>query len=126
MGQAVENCWFCLGSQAADVGLVASVGEEAYIAVDKGAINDSHVLVVPIEHYPSSAALKPETFIEVEKYLSALRSCYASQGRELIAFERFLALRKSGGNHCHINVIGVPKAAADRAKEVSHYIHVSL
>ena len=29
------------------------------MAVDKGAINDGHVLVLPIEHYPSSLQVLP-------------------------------------------------------------------
>ena len=37
--------------------LVASVGEEMYVALDKGPINPSHCLVIPIEHYASLAAL---------------------------------------------------------------------
>ena len=52
------------------------------------------------------------------RYLSALSSCYAAQGLQLIAFERYLSLRKSsaGGNHAHLNVIGVPAAAAAGAQ----------
>ena len=37
-------------------------------------------------------------------------------GLELVAFERYLALRKSGGNHCHVNAMGVSPAAAKRAR----------
>jgi hypothetical protein len=54
----------------------------------------------------------------MDKYLSALRSFFAASGKELVAFERYLALRKSGGNHCHINVIAVPSAAAKQAGQV--------
>jgi len=42
------------------------------------------------------------------RYLSALRSCFAAGGKELVGFERYMALRKSGGNHCHFNAIAVP------------------
>lgn len=45
------------------------------------------------------------------RYLSALRSCFAHKGKELVGFERYMALRKSGGNHCHINAIAVPGAS---------------
>jgi hypothetical protein len=54
-------------------------GEESYVALDKGAITDSHVLVLPIEHFPSSLHLSASTFAEMERYLSALRTCFASQ-----------------------------------------------
>lgn len=35
LGVPVEGCWFCLGSASVDLSLVASVGEEAYLALDK-------------------------------------------------------------------------------------------
>ena len=63
--------------------------------------------------------MTPSAFSEVERYLSALSKCYAAQGLELIAFERYLSLRKSaggGGNHAHINVLGVPSEAAKGAR----------
>ena len=44
------------------------------------------------------------------RYLSALRTCFAASGKELVGFERYMALRKSGGNHCHLNAIAVPGA----------------
>ena len=49
------------------------------MAQDKGAITDSHVLVLPIEHFPSSLHLSASAFAEMERYLSALRTCFASQ-----------------------------------------------
>jgi len=41
-----------------------------------------------------------------------------AQGQELVAFERYMALRKSGGNHCHVNVLPIPAAAAAGARKV--------
>ncbi len=49
------------------------------MAVDKGAITDSHVLVLPIEHWPSSLHLSASAYAEMERYLSALRSCFAAK-----------------------------------------------
>lgn len=54
-------------------------GEESYLAVDKGAINWGHVLVLPIEHHRCGLALPPATYAEMMRFLSALRSCYAAQ-----------------------------------------------
>lgn len=34
-----------------------------------------------------------------------------------MGFERYMALRKSGGNHCHINAIAVSSSDAGRARE---------
>lgn len=118
VAKPVEGCWFCLSNPNADVELVASVGEECYVALDKGAITDEHVLVLPVEHFPSYLAAPASTTEEMQRYLSALRSCFAASGKELVGFERYMKLRKSGGNHCHINAIAVPAAAAKQAQEV--------
>ena len=166
------------------------------MAVDKGAIAEGHVLVLPIEHFPNALGLPSGAWAEMERYLSALQSCYASQvvvmfhlsckaarsgeillclcetvvaelawaplaakaqtcrwgctfplrprlglqaversdmppdtscadrplelpqGKEAVAFERFMAFRKSGGNHCHVNVVPAPASAAASAREV--------
>jgi diadenosine tetraphosphate (Ap4A) HIT family hydrolase len=113
----VEGCWFCLSSADVDVSLVASVGDEAYVALDKGQISPTHALVVPIEHYPSMLTLPAACGDEVTRYLSSLRAAFASQGRVLVGFERHLALRSKGGNHCHINVLGVSPEAGAGARE---------
>ena len=60
-------------------GLLA--GEEMYIAMDKGPINDQHVLILPIEHRSNSLALSANAYAELERYLSALRSYFASKVR---------------------------------------------
>lgn len=49
------------------------------MAVDKGAINDGHVLVVPIEHFPNTLGISPKAHAEMDRYLTALASCYAAQ-----------------------------------------------
>ena len=41
------------------------MGNEVYLTLDKGAITDQHVLVVPIDHFPSSVSLSPPCFTEV-------------------------------------------------------------
>ena len=63
---------------------VCCPGEESYVALDKGAITDSHVLVLPIEHFPSSLHLSASAFAEMERYLSSLRTCFASQVLHLL------------------------------------------
>ena len=41
---------------------------------------------------------------------------FCMQGKELLVFERFMNFRKTGGNHCQLNVIAVSaKAAAGAA-----------
>ena len=114
--QPVDGCWFCLSNPNADTALVASVGEECYVALDKGAITDRHVLLLPIEHYSCSLETPASTAAEMDRYISALKSCFAAEGKEVVGFERFMRLKKSGGNHCHLNFIAVPAAAGKSAR----------
>lgn len=53
------------------------------MAVDKGAINWGHVLVLPIEHHRCGLALPPATHAEMMRFLSALRTCYAAKASNL-------------------------------------------
>lgn len=78
-GQAVDSCWFCLSNAGADLSLVASVGEESYVALDKGQIAPTHVLLVPIEHYPSSVCLSEAAKGEVDRCAAGLSGCWAKQ-----------------------------------------------
>ncbi len=80
------------------------------------AMASSHILVL-LRYYYHVPIARRVTSVLFRRYLSALRSMYASLGRELVAFERHLALRNKGGNHCHINVVGVTPAAGRRAGE---------
>ena len=47
--------------------------------MDKGAINGAHVLLLPVEHFASSLACSENTWAEMQRYLSALKACAASQ-----------------------------------------------
>lgn len=69
----------CEGVSQLQQPICANAGEECYMACDKGAINPQHVLILPVEHQRSSAAVSVSTYAEMERYLSALRSCFASQ-----------------------------------------------
>ena len=58
---------------------VFSADYRGYVALDKGPINPHHVLILPIEHRSSSLTLSSAAFGELERYLSALRTCFASK-----------------------------------------------
>jgi diadenosine tetraphosphate (Ap4A) HIT family hydrolase len=81
------HCAAVIAMQA-DVHLVVDVGEQAYLAIDKGPISDTHALVVAVEHYPNIVTLKPEALADVESIIKSLKAAYASRGLELVGFER--------------------------------------
>lgn len=85
-------------------------GEECYMVCDKGPINPMHVLILPVEHQASCVSVPASTYAEIERYLSALRSAFASQvsapGVEkhfaLCTTMQSTILRKYGWTHSHL------------------------
>lgn len=109
---AVEGCWFCLDNDK-DTHLVASVGQETFIAADKAPLTDKHALILPIAHAPSVASLPESTLSEVWAYVYAMARCFREKlGEQMVAFERHLKLKHKGGNHCHVNCLPCPDERA--------------
>ncbi|KAL2613505.1 hypothetical protein R1flu_025197 [Riccia fluitans] len=106
-------CWFCLSSPDVSTHLVISVGDHCYCAVAKGPVVQGHVLLLPIEHFPSTVSLPVEVLDEMEKYVNALRDCHKKQGNDTIIFERYIQLR--AGTHAHVQIIPVPEGKGQLA-----------
>jgi hypothetical protein len=85
-----EECWFCLSNPNLAKHLIVSVGIECYVTLPKGQIipthgdvaalsvissvpGGGHVLIVPIAHYPTLAALTPDVsgpvLQEIDQYV---------------------------------------------------------
>lgn len=56
-----------------------SVGQETYLTLDKSPMHPQHVLLIPIEHYPSAVSLSPSARAEAAAYISSVRKFYQSQ-----------------------------------------------
>jgi diadenosine tetraphosphate (Ap4A) HIT family hydrolase len=110
------ECWFCLSTPTLERHLIVSIGQEAYLAMPKGAICEDHLLIVPIAHEASTMALSEETWREMERFKAALRRYFASQDKELLVIDRNVATL--GATHCHLQVVGVPKAKASATKRI--------
>ena len=57
-----EKCWFCLSSGEVEKHLIISIGDNFYIALAKGPVNNYHALILPVDHVQSSANLSEEHF----------------------------------------------------------------
>ncbi|CAK9235704.1 unnamed protein product [Sphagnum jensenii] len=114
-----EACWFCLSSPSIDTHLVVSVGDHCYCAIAKGPLVDSHILILPIEHHPSTISLPADAESELQRYKDALQKCFKTQGKATVFFERYLQLR--AGTHAHLQAVPVPlqKASSVRSAFVS-------
>ena len=102
--------------------LIASIGEHLYLATDKGALCDRHVLLCPnralrtlhssLYHVGAAAPGGAELWA----YTEALKRCFEAAGCGLLTFERHFALRGKGGNHAHVNAVPLPLPACALAK----------
>lgn len=110
------ECWFCLATPSVERHLIVSIGQEAYLAMPKGAINADHLLIVPIAHEASSMKLSGATWDEIGRFKSALRAFFASQDKDMVVFDR--NIQTMGATHCHLQVVGIPRAKAAVAKRV--------
>ena len=89
--------------------------------------------------YSGTSTVPGACLLEIESYVDALRTYYAAQGEHLAVrtharlrfaysffariadylephpqvFERFSVGRQPGGNHCHLNCVGIPFLPGD-------------
>ncbi|CAM1328180.1 CWF19L1 (predicted) [Pycnogonum litorale] len=106
-------CWFCLSSPEVEKHLVLSVGTETYLALAKGFLVPSHVLITPIGHCRSTTELPPEALQEVQRYKNSLKRYYKSLGLTVVFFERNFRT-----SHLQIQCVPLPTSCdADLVKE---------
>lgn len=107
-----EKCWFCLSSGDVEKHLIISIGDNFYIALAKGPVNNYHALILPVNHVQSSANLSEEHFQELELFKRALRKFYESKNMCAVFFERNYKT-----SHMQVNAIGVDKDVEWNIKE---------
>ena len=98
----IEKCWFCLSSANVEKHLVISIGNNFYIALAKGPINDYHILILSITHIPCTALLSNEDWIELENFKTSIRNFYKKIGKAVCFFER-----QYKTSHLQVNAIGI-------------------
>ena len=77
-----------------------SIGDNFYCALAKGPLVEEHVLIVPIEHLPSTLSLPSDSDSELQKFKHALKRYFRKHGNAMIVFERYLNPRAA--NHAHL------------------------
>ncbi|XP_055610730.1 CWF19-like protein 1 homolog [Uranotaenia lowii] len=108
-----EKCWFCLSSGSVEKHLIISVGEHFYLALAKGPINESHILIVSVTHIQNASLLSPEQWAELEKFKQALSQFYKDREETILMFERNY---KTG--HMQINAVGIDNNVVWKIKHV--------
>jgi len=100
------ECWFCLDNPNVAKELIVFVGEEMYIALDKGPINQHHLLIIPIDHYPNAISLPLKASDELQMLKVKLTERFENEyGELLIFYERYIKVTQ---NIAHMIVNAVP------------------
>ena len=109
LGQRTD-CWFCLASPSCEKHLIVAVHEDCYIAMPKGAINDFHALIVPIDHKHQGALVDSKLSPEIEEIKTKLRlHAQKALQKDMFVFER--CIQTKGGYHTHIQCIPVDEGS---------------
>ncbi|KAH1100774.1 hypothetical protein AAZX31_13G087400 [Glycine max] len=109
-----KECWFCLSSPNVESHLIISIGENYYLALAKGPLVEDHVLIIPVEHMPSTLSMSSESEIELSRFQNSLKSYCKSQEKEVIFFE-WVSVR---GTHANIQAIPIPSSKAIMAEKI--------
>ncbi|CAK4069504.1 unnamed protein product [Aphanomyces euteiches] len=103
-----QECWFCLSTPTVETHLIVSIGNEAYLAIPKGAIVPDHALIIPIQHTASMQNIGAAAWKEVNQFKAALKKFYAAQGKAMIVMDRNVSTL--GAAHCHLQIVPVPES----------------
>lgn len=103
-----KECWFCLSSPNVESHLIISIGENYYLALAKGPLVEDHILIIPVEHMPSTLSMSSESEVELSRFQNSLKNYYKSQDKEVIFFE-WASIR---GIHANLQAIPIPSSKA--------------
>ncbi|KAI0567663.1 HIT-like protein [Gracilaria domingensis] len=86
-----RECWFCLSNKVEEH-LVTYVGKEVYVAVAKGGLNESHLVIVPVSHVTSCMDINDTTREEIERIMDGIGRYYREKrSGEGFFFERVVS-----------------------------------
>ncbi|KAJ2886549.1 hypothetical protein H4R27_000589 [Coemansia aciculifera] len=136
------KCWFCLANPDVDQNLMAAIGDEAYVAMSKGALvaggsgnangefrahigpipGGGHVLIVPIIHTDSlrraregDSEADKNLCAEVDRWIDAITLLFAEYGCVPLTFETCRCLPHV---HTMVQMIPIPQAKAASVRSI--------
>ncbi|KAK0731036.1 CwfJ C-terminus 1-domain-containing protein-like protein [Lasiosphaeris hirsuta] len=121
-----ERCFFCLSNPNLPVHMIASVGDDAYLATSKGPLSSAdtfrpqgldfpgHVIITPLTHAPSLGATamsgKDEvnkTFVEMTRFRKSLQTMVATRSKRKLGAVTW-EINRARGIHVHWQFMPVP------------------
>lgn len=119
-GARADECWFCMSSSVCEMHLIVSVASHFYLALAKGAMSETHMLLSPVLHFPNGAALDAAQRSELEDWKAALRRYHDSNNMVPIFFE---LAPPEGKAKRHMLLQCVPILRADAPRTAQLFMH---
>lgn len=109
-----KECWFCLSGPNVESHLIISIGENFYCALAKGPLVSDHVLIIPVEHTPSSFSLSQDIDVELCRFQNSLQMYFKTQGKDVVFFEWVY----KRGTHANIQAVPIPSSKASSVPSI--------
>ena len=122
-----SECYFCLSNRYCATHMIASIGDNAYLATSKGPLTTNatfptlgfpgHVLIIPLEHAPTMSAISDEEarqacVTEMQRYKGALETMVATRSKNAEGHAQLGAvtweISRASGVHLHWQFLPVP------------------
>lgn len=113
--KSLMRCWFCLGNPEFRKHLVVHVGQHFYMALAKGGLIENHLVIVPIEHLPSTEPLSAELIDELCVLRRSLDALFKDDG--LIGV--YFCLCHIQSHHWHMQCVAIPQDRQILLKDVA-------
>lgn len=139
-----RECFFCLSNPSVATHLIASIGEDTYLATAKGPLTTSsnfpsfacpaHILIIPLSHAPTlraipDPAVRGSTYKEMQRYRHSLHSLLIEKCKDTMGAVTW-EVSRSNGIHVHWQFLpvatplikqGLVEAAFKVEAENEHY-----
>lgn len=124
-----ETCWFCPGSMGL-MHLVVLRAKHVYVAVAKGGLNASHLMIVPTAHVggATSNELEEEAIQEMKDVMLVVKRVFSRMmdGASVYFFERCGEVDAGRVRHMHVQAVAVRPEAIRRIGQVCEEIGMQL
>eukprot|EP00928_Gymnodinium_smaydae_P027657 TRINITY_DN21312_c0_g1_i1.p1 TRINITY_DN21312_c0_g1~~TRINITY_DN21312_c0_g1_i1.p1 ORF type:complete len:665 (-),score=160.20 TRINITY_DN21312_c0_g1_i1:383-2377(-) len=112
-----SECWFCLVNPKVEKHMIVTATTDVYVAMARGGLGASHVLVLPVKHAPCFASCPADLQQVLQAHVAAVRKLAAADGQDCIVWERWLPFGTSAANHMQLQVLPIDRQYSRDAAE---------
>eukprot|EP01127_Copromyxa_protea_P014391 TRINITY_DN3999_c0_g2_i1.p1 TRINITY_DN3999_c0_g2~~TRINITY_DN3999_c0_g2_i1.p1 ORF type:complete len:482 (+),score=96.20 TRINITY_DN3999_c0_g2_i1:269-1714(+) len=116
-GARGDECWFCMSSSVCEVHMIITIDTHFYLALAKGPINTSHILLIPVKHTANVLQLSKGALDELWKWKNILTKYFESLDEVVVFYEHNQPGRNAQLQHLHIQAVAMPKLHGKKIRE---------